>query len=119
MMGFNEENARITLLGCIMTLYVLLGAIVIRKLESPFEKQVVRNYWKAYEEFEQKFLNGTAETEELKTLLYMYGNVTSAFRTSAEYEKWNFWGSLNFVITIVTTIGKFHTLFIRYNIHLI
>lgn len=104
-MSLNEENARITLLGCIMTLYVFAGAIIIKTLESPFEKRLVRNYWRALEEFEQKLLNGTAETEELKSLLYTYGNVTSALGVPGKYERWNFLGSLHFVVTIVTTIG--------------
>lgn len=106
-MSLNEENARITLLGCIMTLYVFLGAAIIKKFESPFEKKLLHNYWKIYEDFEEKLLNGTAKIDELKLLLYNYGNITSALGVPGKYERWNFLGCLHFVVTIVTTIGTY------------
>lgn len=104
-MSLNEENCRIVVLGCIIALYVVFGAFVIRKFENPFEKRLLRNYWKMYEEFGEKLINGSAELEELNSLLYAYGNITSALGVPGKYEKWNFLGSLYFVVTIVTTIG--------------
>lgn len=105
-MSLNEENARVMLLGCLMTVYVFFGALIIRKFESPVEKRLLRNYWKMYGDFEEKLINGTAEVDELKTLLYTYGNMTSTLGVPGQYEKWNFIGSLHFVVTIVTTIGE-------------
>lgn len=106
-MSLNEENARISLLGCLMSLYVFFGALVIRKFESPFEKRMLRNYWKIYGDFEDKLLNGTADMDELRSLLYTYGNLTAALGVPGHHERWNFLGSLHFVVTIVTTIGVY------------
>ena len=105
-MNLNDENARIVLLGCIMTMYVLFGAVVIRSFESPFEKNLLNDYRDMYNQFEERLSNGTAKIEELRALLYTYGNVTSALGELGKYERWNFLGSLHFVVTIVTTIGE-------------
>ncbi|XP_065210132.1 potassium channel subfamily K member 13-like [Planococcus citri] len=104
-MPLNEENSRIVVLGCILALYVVVGAVIIRKFEHPFEKRLLRNYWKMYEEFGDKLINGTAQIDELNSLLYAYGNVTSSLGVPGKHERWNFLGSLYFVVTIVSTIG--------------
>lgn len=104
-MSLNEENSRIVVLGCIIALYVVFGAFVIKKFEHSFEKELLGNYWKMYEEFGEKLANGSAQIDELNSLLYAYGNVTSSLGVPGKYERWNFIGSLYFVVTIVTTIG--------------
>lgn len=106
-MPLNEENSRIVVLGCILALYVVFGAVILRKFEHPFEKRLLRNYWKMYEEFGEKLTNGTAQIDELNSLLCAYGNVTSSLGVPGKYERWNFLGSLYFVVTIVSTIGTY------------
>lgn len=110
-MSLNEDNSRIVLLGCIIGLYVLFGAMIVKKFEQPFEKRLLRYYWKMYEEFGAKLMNGSAEIDELDSLLYAYGNMTSALGTSGRHEKWDFLGSVYFVFTIVSTIGTYVVFF--------
>lgn len=125
-----EDNARFILLGIVLIIYMILGALIFQHLENDTELAQAQKFWTLYDQFQDFYLpavinrncsqgidfreNETlvinAELEgldRLHKLLYAYGNAT-AMGIVHKRRRWDFVGSFHFVSTIVSTIGKFN-----------
>ncbi|XP_017891674.1 potassium channel subfamily K member 13-like [Ceratina calcarata] len=106
--GLGDDNARFILLFIVLALYMVAGAVLFQQLEADLEAREAANFWRVYHTFRRHHLqNGEIALQKLDELLYAYGNASSG--TIDKSQRWDFFGSLHFVGTIVSTIGYGNT----------
>jgi hypothetical protein len=99
--------ARFILLGIVLLLYLLAGAIIFMLLERDEEQRLASKYWDYYENFEQRLGNGSIRMIDVVEFMEFYGVVRDAGVINSTRARWDFMGSFHFVSTIVSTIGKY------------
>ena len=109
-----EDNARFLLLGFVLVLYMVLGAIIFQFLEEPIELEERRIFNESFtntlDQLKQSLNDNNVTLEQIEELLYKWGNASSEGVTSPK-RLWDYAGSFHFVYTVVSTIGKYLTLF--------
>lgn len=106
-----EDNARFLLLGVVLMLYMLLGALVFQAFEEDNERRDRQNhinrYNKSMEELRKAVADQNVNMTQVEELLYIWGNMTADGHKVEGRWLWDFAGSFHFVYTVVSTIGEY------------
>lgn len=99
-----EENARFLLLAIVLIIYMVLGATIFYFLEKDEEERSHKQYIDAYTKFINKY-QSVVNLTDLQNLLDEHGNATASGIIGTK-PRWDYYGALYFVGTVVSTIGK-------------
>lgn len=105
-----KETKRLLIRGIFFVLYLAMGMVVFRNLESHNEQQGIRKAKKAVDDMLIKY---NISHEEMRAFVEIITEAESWGYTSGWLEKWSFIGSLFFSGTVITTIGE-NFYFIRF-----
>ena len=103
--GVHEDNAKFIVLVVLLVLYMIAGAFLFRWTEYGYEVKANATYHKYHNEFMDKFHKNQTTVEDLLQFLHNFTAATSSGYNGSR-SKWDFAGSIHFVATVVSTIGK-------------
>ncbi|KAL1422190.1 hypothetical protein MTO96_022325 [Rhipicephalus appendiculatus] len=109
LLRLREENARFVLLAVVLLVYMILGALLFRAIEGPWETEARERYDQVLRDFWLKY-NGTVDPEDVVKLLEEHGNASSRNLLPNKRPRWDFVGSFYFVGTVVSTIDGLEAL---------
>lgn len=98
-----KETKRLLVRGTFFLLYLVMGMVVFRLLESHNEQA---GMLKAKQAVDHMLIKHNISHEEMKEFVAIITEAESWGYTSGWLEKWSFTGSLFFSGTVITTIGK-------------
>ncbi|CAG0888936.1 unnamed protein product [Darwinula stevensoni] len=101
----SEDNARFLLLGVVLIIYLLSGALLFQFLEQDEEVRMRKRYWEAYDHFLSRFEQNQASMSDVEVLMEAYSQAKVSGMLNGTRPRWDFLGSFHFVATIVSTIG--------------
>ncbi|XP_037524378.1 potassium channel subfamily K member 12 [Rhipicephalus sanguineus] len=104
LLRLREENARFVLLAVVLLAYMILGALLFRAIEGPWEVEARERYDQVLRDFWLKY-NGTVDPQDVVRLLEEHANASSRNLLPNKRPRWDFVGSFYFVGTVVSTIG--------------
>ncbi|KAH7939830.1 hypothetical protein HPB52_018008 [Rhipicephalus sanguineus] len=105
LLRLREENARFVLLAVVLLAYMILGALLFRAIEGPWEVEARERYDQVLRDFWLKY-NGTVDPQDVVRLLEEHANASSRNLLPNKRPRWDFVGSFYFVGTVVSTIDR-------------
>ena len=108
------SHLQMILLIAILTVYLLVGASVFQRLESPNEHERIEHAVQNHSLLERTkaFIignltnKGSISQAEALELIYVFGNISGSEAKLSLTHNWDFGPSVFFVTTVITTIGK-------------